>query len=291
MGRMKEAHEVERILKQLLGLKVPKEEIQKLPLGTFYAAIGNEVKKTYVLPAGVPEEIGQKVAIDEISPEYVRDTYLKPSRVLEGEDLTYKPLWEEEKRKREELEKQFADIRTQVYDELKEEADKWVKEERQKAFREAMEKVEEIKKQWNVEGKEKKIADLTKELEGFRELKGALAKILPVQGAIEPTKETVNLEHKELVINVSHQGEEVVTMATRNIEGQILYCAVNDLPKEGFSVNEMNDSLMENGWAVKTKTLYTKLSILSSQGRLVKTDKGYRLPQKVRFNIEKVEGK
>jgi hypothetical protein len=71
MGRMKEAHEVERILKQLLGMKVPAEEIQTLPLGHFYAAIGNDVKKVYVLPNGVPEEVGRSVALGEMAPERV----------------------------------------------------------------------------------------------------------------------------------------------------------------------------------------------------------------------------
>jgi len=72
MGRMKEAHEVERILKQLLGMKVKAEEIQTLPLGHFYAAIGNEVKKVYVLPVGVPEAVGKEVALGRRSPENVR---------------------------------------------------------------------------------------------------------------------------------------------------------------------------------------------------------------------------
>ena len=77
MGRMKEAHEVERILKQLLGVKVKAEEIQTLSIGNFYAAIGNQVKKVYVLPSGVPEEVGIKAAMGAITPESVRDEYLK----------------------------------------------------------------------------------------------------------------------------------------------------------------------------------------------------------------------
>jgi hypothetical protein len=105
MGRMKEAHEVERILKQLLGMKVPAEEIQTLPLGHFYAAIGNDVKKVYVLPNGVPEEVGRSVALGEMAPECVRDRYLKPSRVLEDTNLDFKQAWEDEKHKREEAER------------------------------------------------------------------------------------------------------------------------------------------------------------------------------------------
>lgn len=111
MGRMKEAHEVERILKQLLGLKVTKEEIQTLPVGHFYAAIGNEVKKVYVLPVGVPEEVGRKVALGELSSDYVRTNFLKKSRVLEDEDMAYKSLWEEEKRKREKLEEEIKELK------------------------------------------------------------------------------------------------------------------------------------------------------------------------------------
>lgn len=76
MGRMQEAHEVERILKQLRLAKVKAEDIQTLPLGHFYAAIGNEVHKVYVLPAGVPEEVGRQVATGAASPEDVKVGYL-----------------------------------------------------------------------------------------------------------------------------------------------------------------------------------------------------------------------
>ncbi len=77
MGRMKEAHEVERILKQLLGKKVKAEEIQTLPIGHFYAVVGNQVKKVYVLPSGVPEEVGINVAKGLITPESVQVEYMK----------------------------------------------------------------------------------------------------------------------------------------------------------------------------------------------------------------------
>lgn len=78
VGRMMEAHEVERLLKQLLGFKVSAKNIQTLPLGCFYVTVGNAVKKVYVLPVGVPEEEGRAVAIGEKTPEEIRDKYLKP---------------------------------------------------------------------------------------------------------------------------------------------------------------------------------------------------------------------
>ena len=77
MGRMKEAHEIERILKQLLGKKIKADDIQTLPVGHFYAAIGNEVIKVYVLPAGVPEELGKQVATGIITPDIVQSQYPK----------------------------------------------------------------------------------------------------------------------------------------------------------------------------------------------------------------------
>jgi len=90
MGRMKEAHEVERILKQLLGMKVKAEDIQTLPLGHFYAVVGNQVKKVYVLPSGVPEAVGIKVATGDMAPETVRMEYLSKeaeAEVKSGEFL------------------------------------------------------------------------------------------------------------------------------------------------------------------------------------------------------------
>lgn len=81
MGRMKEAHEVERVLKQLFGMKVKAEEIQTLPLGHFFAAVGNKVQKVYVLPTEVPEEVGVKVAMGILTPEAVRDEYLKKEAI------------------------------------------------------------------------------------------------------------------------------------------------------------------------------------------------------------------
>lgn len=95
MGRMKEAHEVERILKQLLGMKVKAEEIQTLPIGHFYAVVGNQVKKVYVLPSGVPEEVGVKVAMGALTPESVQSEYMKkeapkeiPEEVPEEADMS-----------------------------------------------------------------------------------------------------------------------------------------------------------------------------------------------------------
>src|SRR5207249_10213441 len=76
-GRMKESHETERIAKQLLGVKLPRGEIETLGLGIFYAVIGNRVVKMYALPLNVPPEVGQMVAMGRTTPETVQQRYLR----------------------------------------------------------------------------------------------------------------------------------------------------------------------------------------------------------------------
>jgi hypothetical protein len=294
MGRMKEAHEVERILKQLLGMKVPAEEIQTLPLGHFYAAIGNDVRKVYVLPVGVPEDMGREVALGKRSPESVRDSFLKP-KIVEGDDLMYKEKWLEEKRKREELEREFARQVERLSD-LK--AEEKIKKARDEAYREAMQKLDELKKQWNIEEYQKTImmlkdekATLEAELKKLEPLKAfgeALTKFLTECSNVrvagfEPSQ--VDLEHKQLVVNIHHAGDKVVKVSTDSVVGQILFAAVKYFQSKEFSTGELNEKLLEHGWNVKPSTLSAKLSLLTNEGKLIKTDKGYRLPSRVKFEV------
>jgi len=245
MGRMKEAHEVERILKQLLGMKVPAEEIQTLSLGHFYAAIGNEVKKVYVLPAGVPEHAGKLVAIGSITPEKIRDQYLKPiSRVLEDEDLTYKPLWEEEKRKREELEKEFTRQVERLSD-LK-----------------ANEKIEAIKKEFteNYVSKEEfdkvnaTIKTLEKDAEFGRECREFFQKLLPTSMPTQsptdvPSSIAVVTEQPALTIQ---KHTESVTLSQEDLAGRIaIVYSENLLPKDkAFTLRQLNQ-IMEQRFGRK----------------------------------------
>lgn len=109
MGRMKEAHEVERIIKQLVGTKVKAEDIQTLPLGHFYAVIGTRVKKVYVLPAGVPEEAGVQVAIGALTPENIRDEYFKDKWTEEQEAVLESRVDQSDRQLDEEKERREAD--------------------------------------------------------------------------------------------------------------------------------------------------------------------------------------
>ena len=115
LGRQKYEHEIERTLSAIplpKSLKPKPEDIMRLRLGHFYAACSDWLKLVYVLPAGVPEDVGAQVARGELTPEYVRDQYLRPvSRVLEDEDLAYKEKFEEKERENEELRKTVIALR------------------------------------------------------------------------------------------------------------------------------------------------------------------------------------
>lgn len=229
MGRMKEAHEVERILKQLLGMKVPAEEIQTLSLGHFYAAIGNDVKKVYVLPVGVPENVGAKVARGELTPEYVRDQYLRPvSRVLEDEDLTYKPLWEEEKRKREEVEKEFTQQVERLSDLKAQQKIEAFKQEFAERFV-SRDELKDVEAKWQAAAKV--IEDMEKSAEFGRRFKELFQELLPttnipttsMQGPTE-----VGLQTVTTVVDMPAAVKRV-TITEDTVKGKIFALA-----KKGF---------------------------------------------------------
>ncbi|MFQ6064238.1 MAG: hypothetical protein ACE5L6_02065 [Candidatus Bathyarchaeia archaeon] len=74
MGKMMEANEVARILKQTLALDVKPGDIQTLKLGHFVVADGttNTVQKVYVCPYDVPDDMALAVAVGRVSPETVK---------------------------------------------------------------------------------------------------------------------------------------------------------------------------------------------------------------------------
>ena len=290
MGRMKEAHEVERILKQLLGMKIAAEEIQTLPLGHFYAAIGNDVKKVYVLPVGVPEEVGRDVALGKRSPESVRDDFLK-RKVMEVDDLVWKEKYEEEKRKAE-----------KKIESLMEEFDKKVEEERQKAFHEALQKVEEIKKQWNIEEYQETIAQLKdekaslegtlKQLEPLKAFGAALQNFLIEIGAvaqargIEPgSSVAVGLQATTTIVDVSPV-EKSIVINTDTVPGKILAVAKKGKLDGWRQLGEVVKAVEEERWTVTSQQVNNALNDLVKEGLIAKrhTDRNYFcLAQDVKF--------
>jgi very-short-patch-repair endonuclease len=242
---------------------------------------GNDVRKVYVLPVGVPEDVGVEVARGIRSPESVRDGFLKP-KIVEGDDLMYKEKWLEEKRKREELEKQFSEFKAVFekvdVEELKQEILKLRGQ--VETGKEAIEKLKDEKATLEAE---------LKKLEPLKAFGEALAKFLAecsnvrVAPGFEPSQ--VDLEHRQLVVNVHHAGDKVVKVSTDSVVGQILFAAVKYFQSKEFSTGELNEKLLEHGWNVKPSTLSAKLSLLANEGKLIKTDKGYRLPSRIKFEV------
>jgi hypothetical protein len=66
LGRQREGHEVERVREQIGRNKMDANEIRSLPLGHFIAILGDDIKKVYVLPAGVPKGVGKRIAMGEV---------------------------------------------------------------------------------------------------------------------------------------------------------------------------------------------------------------------------------
>jgi hypothetical protein len=282
LGHQREINEAKRTLDQIpfkTGLDV--KDIMTLPVGSFVVCTDEGAYITYVQPEGVDRETARRVSLGEVS---VNDIIEALKKVKEDDDLVYKEQFEEEKRKREECEKEFA-----------RQLEHLTKKAREEAFAEAMKKVEEIKKQWNIKEYQETIMKLKdekatletalKELEPLKAFKEAFAKVFEVP--VASGKTTINLEHQGLAINVHHIGEKQVNMSTATQEGQLMYCMVNDLPNEGFTVPELQNKLAEHGWNIKETTLRTRLSIWTSEAKLIRTEKGYRLPKLVKYNIEK----
>jgi intein/homing endonuclease len=128
------------------------------------------------------------------------------------------------------------------------------------------------------------------------DLKNAFSRLLPPAQAV-PTGSaaasnslTVDLEHRESSFTVSHV-EEPVELSTKNQAGKIIFVAITDLPKEGFTERELSNALQERGWPIGHSTLAPTLSsTLPKMGLLMRVDGSspakYRVPGRVKVNVK-----
>jgi hypothetical protein len=278
MGRMKEAHEVERILKQLLGMKVPAEEIQTLPLGHFYAAIGNEVKKVYVLPVGVPEDVGREVALGKRSPESVRDEFLKP-KLVEVNDLIWKEKYEQLEREGiKEYEVKMGTLRQKV-----EELETQVKK-----------NLEEIGK---LKDEKATLEAALKKLEPLKAFGEALRKFLAecsnvrVAGfeppASMPSEISVAIQQPTLTIQ---KRTPPLSLDDSTLEGKIaIVYAEGELPKDKwFSVSDVTKAFQRHGWKQDPRTS-SALDKFCQWGYFVKQMSGKRPDYRIKLDVEEAK--
>jgi uncharacterized protein YPO0396 len=147
---------------------------------------------------------------------------------------------------------------------------------------------EEDKHKWDEEKQE-----LQKRADGVLKLREVLIQLLGLDAVSAPipvqsSKETLNLKHKEMVVNLAHEEKEL-NMTTGTVMGKVLFCALTELSKEGFSEAELSEILKEHGWNVLHNTLAPTLGGLVRDGYLVKLEgikpAKYRLPEKVKLNV------
>jgi hypothetical protein len=235
-GRQPDPHEIDELLKALPMARASKpspEQIMTLKLGHFYAKLRDTVELVYVRPRWLPEDVAIQVAKGIIAPDGPEVEKYKPraqvdspvnSRLLEVNDEVYKEKYEEELRKREELEKEFARQVERVSD-LKADA-----------------KFNEYAKKFKVDvGKEMEndqetIKRLKADLEEFDEFRRVFGKILfPIEAAtMRKIDEALKGESSELSVSVQPTlteftvktaRREVLEATDQDPEGQILLLA------------------------------------------------------------------
>jgi len=310
-GRQPDAHEIDEILKALPLPKQQKpkpEQIMTLKLGHFFAKLRDKVELTYVRPVWLPEEIAIRVAKGELESDSEEVQGYKPAPKSESQEdeRMYRPLYEREKTRREELESEIPNLRTRIFNELKADFEKQIEEARQQAFREAMQKVEEIKKLWNVEEYQLNIAklkdetaDLKLRLEKLRTDSEAVQKIregltqllpsVPSTGAEISKERTMEVTHVEVLTKTIHS-EEIEKLTTKTVIGKILYAAQTDLKDKEWSEQEISDAMIEYGWNISHSTLAPTLGGMVRDGLLVRVEgrpARYRIPTKKKFEVEK----
>ena len=291
MGRMKEAHEVDRLLDQLQGVKVAKAEaFQTLPLGTFYAVLGNDVKKVYVLPAGVPDQMGVDVALGKISPDVVKD-FLKSKNKQEESDLMYKEMFEKEQEKTKQLTKQVEDLQL----ENKKLSDNQI----------SPQQLEAIKMEADLNGFSRGRADAEENAEvSFEDAaekvfsKDFMAYLFGIRGfqpASTPPNgngvKNISVEASEVSVTIKNTAPKEVIFTTDKSTGKILFCAL-ELKKKNcfvFTSSELQKEAAEHGWAIPNKTMGGALLTMVRDGVLVRDGSNYRLPAKVNLVAKEVE--
>jgi len=197
VGQQMEDNEIEdarNTVNSITDLSVTNREIKTLKIGNFILVDGlhRTVEKVYLQPYGTPDEITQQIAKGadpELAEPYIREFESKLRKNMEvDEDLVYKELYEKVKKERDAMSEELKQI--------KEDVEKRLEQVRQEAFAEAMKKVDEIKKEWNIDELQETIVTLKdekatletalKQLEPLKALKEALINVFGVPTTSTP---------------------------------------------------------------------------------------------------------
>jgi len=268
IGKMMEANEIERLLKQMFRIKISPDEIQTLPLGHFFVADGvnNIVKKIYVWPHNVPDHLAISVARGELSPEVVKDWIQKKNeQALPNVDLT-------------ELKKRLLVIE----DEQGKSQDVVFS-----AISKVSQKVEVLDKR--LEGLEQLVATHLKAGHlRVEEIDRRFDRFLGIIKERTGIPSPLQIEQEETPVIISHVEAEPQKVSTRTVLGKVLYTALVDIKGE-FMEADLSEKMLERGWNISHSTLAPSLGNLVKQGDLIRINgkpAKYRLPCKKKFDVQ-----
>jgi len=205
LGHQREINEAKRTLDQIpfkTGLKV--EDIMTLPVGQFVVCTDVAADITYAQPSWLDAETARKVAIGEVSVEEV-------SKLKEDDDLTYKPLWIEEKDKRENLEREFEQRLDQERHKIAVQAQETVDKRLQEIAETHVPKAQ-------LKEVEDKLEALEKDAAFGRRFKDLLQEITPMS---TPTAPSVTMADVDERINQRFPGAEPSRVVTVNVDQRI----------------------------------------------------------------------
>jgi len=261
LGRQREWNEAKRTLDQIpfkTDLKV--DNIMTLPVGHFIVVSEEGAYLTYVQPPGVDVEPARKVSLGELS---VKD--VEKLMVMEEEDeMVWKERCEEERQKREELEKEFARQVERLSDLKAQEKIKDLEkriEEMQKTIMQLKDEKTDVEKQ---HGKAVElISDLKERLAAFEHFEEALVgllqptlvKLLKIvkqapgfePGSPVPSEVAVVTEQPALTIKTERPSVELTDKTT---EGKIaIVYAEGKLPSDKwFTTTDVVNAFVSHGW-------------------------------------------
>lgn len=278
MGKMLEANEVERLLKQTLRLDVRAEEVQTLTLGRFIVADGtsNKVKKVYVWPYGVPREMAVAVAKGNLSPDVIKQWIQKRQKEFAEAEKARAIMMNQTPLiiRMEELEKRFNNV-----------CDKFSGLELS-----VTDKLRKLDEDWRTYTLDKPV-----EWKAGEELPDALkeqiGKIFKELGANTPlnSASAVRLEREIPVTVVEHEAKEIVK-TTKTMEGQIMFVVIKHFAGVPFSEEDLVPTLAQYGWMIRHTSLAPLLgSVLPKQGLLKKLGgrpPQYQLPEYVKIRVQ-----
>jgi hypothetical protein len=281
--------------------KFSSDDIMKLKLGHWVLVRKRppDARIVYSAPVGVPAEDAQKVAKGELSPEQVRDRYLK--KMEEEDELVWKEKYLELESKYGELERNLETVKERVEklqqekDELesrymqakKEPAEPEEISQLKKQLREATEKIEALTKRVEKDEKDGKL------LREFREVLGKIVPTEQISVGSEPTAPSdISVTTEQPLLSVKAE-RKTLNLTDKDLHGRIaLVYAEGLLPEKSFTTRQLN-KIMEQRFGRKEAYANFKkiLTDFVAWGYFEKVQAGKRWDYRVKMKIEDAKDK